>query len=43
MGDIKRVASVEDRAADRVTALKILGKSFLLASIATAMVLVLPY
>jgi hypothetical protein len=43
MGDIKRVASVEDRAADRVTALKILGKSFLLASIATAVVLVLPF
>jgi len=43
MGDIKRVASVEDRAADRATALKILGKSFLLASIATAVVLVLPF
>jgi len=43
MGDIKRVASVEDRAADRATALKILGKSFLLASIATAGVLVLPF
>ena len=42
MGDIKRVASKEDRAADRATALKILGKSFLLASIATAVVLVLP-
>ena len=43
MGDTKRVASVEDRAADRATALKILGKSFLLASIATAVVLVLPF
>ena len=43
MGDIKRVTSKEDRQADRVTALKILGKSFLLASIATAVVLVLPF
>jgi len=43
MGDIKRVTSKEDRAADRATALKILGKSFLLASIATAVVLVLPF
>jgi len=43
MGDIKRVASKEDRAADGATALKILGKSFLLASIATAVVLVLPF
>jgi hypothetical protein len=43
MGDIKRVVSKEDRAADRATALKILGKSFLLASIATAVVLVLPF
>jgi hypothetical protein len=43
MGDIKRVASEEDRAADRKTALKILGKSFLLAAIATAVVLVLPF
>jgi hypothetical protein len=43
MGDIKRVASKEDRAADRATALKILGKSFLLASIATTVVLVLPF
>jgi len=42
MGDIKRVASKEDRAADRKTALVILGKSFLLAAIATAVVLVLP-
>lgn len=43
LGDIKRVTSKEDRAADRVTALKILGKSFLLAFIATAVVLVLPF
>jgi hypothetical protein len=43
LGDIKRVASKEDRAADRATALKILGKSFLLASLATAAVLVLPF
>jgi hypothetical protein len=43
MGDIKRVASKEDRAADRKTALAILGKSFLLAAIATAVVLVLPF
>jgi hypothetical protein len=43
MGDIKRVTSKEDRQADRVTALKILGKSFLLASVATAVVLVLPF
>jgi len=43
MGDIKRVASKEDRAADRKTALKILGKSFLLAAIATAVVLALPF
>jgi hypothetical protein len=43
MGDIKRVASKEDRAADRKTALLILGKSFLLAAIATAVVLVLPF
>ncbi len=43
MGDIKRVASNEDRAADRKTALVILGKSFLLAAIATAVVLVLPF
>jgi len=43
MGDIKRVASKEDRAADRKTALFILGKSFLLAALATAVVLVLPF
>ena len=43
MGEIKRVASKEDRAADRKTALVILGKSFLLAALATAVVLVLPF
>ena len=43
LGDIKRVASKEDRAADRKTALVILGKSFLVAAIATGVVLVLPF
>ena len=43
LGDIKRVASKEDRKADRVTALKILGKSLLLAAIATGVVLALPF
>ena len=43
LGDIQRVASEQDRQADRVTALKILGKSFLLALLATAVVLVLPF
>jgi hypothetical protein len=43
LGDISRVASPEDRAADRKTALTILGKSFLLAAIATGVVLVLPF
>ena len=42
LGDIKSVASKEDRAADRKTALIILGKSFILAALATAVVLVLP-
>jgi len=35
--------SPEDRAADRKTALTILGKSLLLAAIATGVVLVLPF
>ena len=43
LGEITRVASKEDRKADRVTALKILGKSLLLAAIATGVVLVLPF
>jgi hypothetical protein len=42
LGDIKRVASKEDRAADRKTALVILGKSFILAAIATGIVFLLP-
>ena len=42
LGDISRVSDPIDRAADRKTALKILLKSFLLASIATAVVFVLP-
>jgi hypothetical protein len=37
------VSDPQDKAADRATALKILGKSFLLASIATLVVLVLPF
>jgi len=43
LGDIKRVASKEDRAADRKTALVILGKSFVLAALATAVVLVIQF
>ena len=43
LGDIKRVANKEDRNADRATALKILGKSFLLACVATTVVLSLPF
>jgi len=43
MGQISRVASPEDRAADRKTALTILGKSFLLAAVATGIVLALPF
>jgi len=43
MGDLSRVASPEDRAADRKTALTILGKSLLLAVIATGVVVVLPF
>ncbi len=43
LGDIRRVASKEDRSADRKTALVILGKSFFLAALATAVVLVLPF
>ena len=42
LGDIKRVASKEDRAADRKTALVILGKSFILAAIATGLIFLLP-
>jgi hypothetical protein len=43
MGQISRVESPEDRAADRKTALTILGKSFLLAALATGVVLALPF
>ena len=43
LGDIKRVASPEDRAADRKTALVILAKSFVLAALATGVVVVLPF
>jgi len=43
MGQISRVTSPEDRAADRKTALTILGKSFLLAALATGVVLALPF
>jgi hypothetical protein len=42
LGDISRVSDPIDRVADRKTALKILMKSFLLASIATLVVFVLP-
>jgi hypothetical protein len=43
LGDISRVSDPASKAADRITALTILGKSFLLASIATAVVVVLPF
>lgn len=43
LGDISRVSDPLDRAADRATALKILGKSLLLAAIATVVVFVLPF
>jgi len=43
LGDISRVSEAKDRQADRKTALKILGQSFLLASIATGVVYVLPF
>ena len=42
LGDISRVSDPIDRAADRKTALTILGKSFLLAAIATGVVYALP-
>lgn len=40
--DIARVASPEDRARDRATALKILGEAVALAAILTAVVVALP-
>jgi hypothetical protein len=43
LGDLSRVSDPLERAADRATALKILGKSFLLASIASAVVIALPF
>lgn len=43
LGDISRVSEAKNRQADRKTALKILGQSFLLASIATGVVYVLPF
>ena len=43
LGDIARVSDPMNRRADRATALKILLKSFLLASIATLVVFVLPF
>ncbi len=42
LGDLSRVSDPVSKAADRSTAFKILGKSFLLAFIATGVVLVLP-
>lgn len=42
LGDLSLVSDSESKAADRATALRILGKSFVLAIIATAVVLVLP-
>ena len=43
LGDISRVSDPVNRRADRATALKTLLKSFLLASIATLVVFVLPF
>ena len=43
LGDISRVSDPINRSADRATALKIFLKSFLLASIATMVVFVLPF
>ena len=42
LGDLSRVSDPVSKAADRATALRILMKSFLLAAIATAVVVVLP-
>ena len=42
LGDISRVSDAKDREADRRTALKILGKSFLLATLVTGVIFVLP-
>jgi hypothetical protein len=43
LGDLSRVSDPVSKAADRATALRILTKSFLLAAIATAVVVVLPF
>ena len=43
LGDLSRVSDTSDKAADRTTAFKILGKSFMLAFIATAVVIALPF
>lgn len=43
LGDISRVSDPINRSADRVASLKVLLKSFLLASIATLVVFVLPF
>lgn len=43
LGDISRVSDPINRSADRAAALKILLKSFMLASIATMVVFVLPF
>jgi hypothetical protein len=43
LGNLSRVSNASDKAADRTTALKILGKSFLLASIATTVVIALSF
>lgn len=43
LGDISRVSDPVNRSADRAAALKILLKSFLLASIATLVVFILPF
>lgn len=43
LGDIARVSDPSERAADRATALKILIKSFVLASLSTLVVFALPF
>jgi hypothetical protein len=43
LGDIARVSDPLNRKADRAAAFKIVGKSFLLASIATLVVFALPF
>ena len=43
LGDISRVSDADNRATDRKTALTILLKSFLLAAIATLVVLAVPF